>query len=332
MKHKFIGSLVIFFLTALFVAGTAAAEKQTTLSVTTLYPKGAVAISIAKKYLDLIEQKTNGRVRFKVFYSRSLIPAGKELQSVHAGTVDVAFANIPYFSRKVPLMDTVIPYVPPNQEWAPQIVEELTPILQQAFKNYNVHLMMSHAFVLSYMCASPKPILTPDDYKGRIVRGPGGNLGYFCKLNGGAPVTIPITEVYMAMQKGTMDLLWTSNASFYERKFYEVAPHGTYDKDMFLLELAVIMNGDVWNRLPKDIQKIMQDCRMLAWKAGLKEQIARGTLDIMKKAKAAGAILHVSPPEIVKLWKKNTQLTWEKYIKANGDIGKKIYDIVTKQR
>jgi TRAP-type C4-dicarboxylate transport system substrate-binding protein len=107
--------------------------------------------------------------------------------------------------------------------------------------------------------ATNKAVRTLSDLKPLKIRGT-GNMATMIEGLGAAAVSMPIFEVYDALNKGTIDgtLVGPETLSMY--KFTEVAKYCT--DVSFIAPNMVSMsyiNLDTWNSLPPDIQKVFND-------------------------------------------------------------------------
>ena len=68
-----------------------------------------------------------------------------------------------------------------------------------------------------------KPILVPEDVKGKKVRGGSREMDLMLKGAGASVVSMPSNELYAAMQTGTMDVAMTSSTSLISFRLEEVA-------------------------------------------------------------------------------------------------------------
>ena len=105
-----------------------------------------------------------------------------------------------------------------------------------------------------------KPIKTLEDLKGLKVLARGGVNGEVIKAMGCIPVTMPVPEVYSALERGLLDVApmnWEGTMAF---KWFEVTKYRTVlPKGLFITNLMCSMNWDSWNKLPKEVQKVISD-------------------------------------------------------------------------
>jgi TRAP-type C4-dicarboxylate transport system substrate-binding protein len=127
-------------------------------------------------------------------------------------------------------------------------------------KNLDINVViLGMPHVLNYFYYSKKPLTGKlMDFENSLVRSAGGAYNRSFKALGCAPVKIPATEVYMALQKGTIDSGWNIYSRYAEGKLYEVAPHVVViPKGMVISGQHFIVNKRVWNSLSIDIQRVL---------------------------------------------------------------------------
>ena len=103
-----------------------------------------------------------------------------------------------------------------------------------------------------------KPIRTLDDVKGLRIRSPGGHQTNYIKALGAEPVFMPLGDVYLSMQTGTIDGLVTCPPLVLAFKLFEVAKQGTLATFGCVTE-GVIMNQKSWDNTPDDLKPIIME-------------------------------------------------------------------------
>ena len=73
-----------------------------------------------------------------------------------------------------------------------------------------------------------KPVKNLSDIKGMVIRAVSSESSAVLKKWGAGPSFITGAEVYMAMQRGTINGAIMSVINYWERKLYEVAPHAIF--------------------------------------------------------------------------------------------------------
>jgi TRAP-type transport system periplasmic protein len=232
-----------------------------TLKLATLYSEGKELFESVKFFANEIEKRTQGKVRFKIFPGNSLVPSNQALSAVHTNVVDSAFVPCAYEQQLWPLTGMHMTFGAPNityEKWG-TIHDQLREILN---KNLNINaVILGMPHVLNYFYYSKKPLTGKlTDFENSLVRSAGGAYDNSFKALGCRPVQIPASEVYMALQKGTIDSGWNIFSRYVEGKLYEVAPHVVVvPKGMVISGQHFVINKGTWNSFTADIQKVLME-------------------------------------------------------------------------
>ena len=146
------------------------------------------------------------------------------------------------------------------------------------------------------------PVRSPDDLKGKKWGVSGSTASKAMELMGGAPTTMSSGELYMALQRGTIDGCTRPLLTGLGRKLYEVVEQRTVPNMAYFCSFLVI-NKDKWDSLPQDIQEIMV-------KAGKKrdqeqlEILLKFLDDAIAQYKEKGVKVHISTDEELAKFKK----------------------------
>lgn len=104
-----------------------------------------------------------------------------------------------------------------------------------------------------------KTITKLDDLKGTKNWSPGA-IGAKCMAAIGATaVSLPIGDIYTSLQTGVLDGVVIDYTQLVNRKFAELAKYSVFFTSCESTYFIVVMNTNTWNKLPPDIQKIIND-------------------------------------------------------------------------
>lgn len=266
-------------------------------------------------WLDEVEKRSQGRIKFERYPAESLAKAAEQLDALRSGMADVSLFVTTYTPGKLPLNTiTALPfslqYAWVNATSYYQLVKEV-PEIKQEFERYNVRVVSTWA-TGPYYIFSNKPIQNLNDLKGKklIATGPTAEL---LKALGAAPLGIVITEAYEALQRGTAD-----------GAIYGPSAAGTYNVDevcKYLLKLPVGgvcgpigMNISTWNSLPQDVQSMIDDLVSEHAKALHKIYQIDGDGKFMDRFKSRGVQISDPPKEMVDEIKKiASEYIWKKW-------------------
>jgi TRAP-type C4-dicarboxylate transport system substrate-binding protein len=104
------------------------------------------------------------------------------------------------------------------------------------------------------------PVRTLEDLKGLDLRASGGAAQILAAW-GANPVGMPMPATVEALQKGVVKGLFSSLEAMKDFKFAETCKYVTIT-DTVIYPFAVVMNMDSWNKLPQDVQQVMDDLRV----------------------------------------------------------------------
>jgi TRAP-type C4-dicarboxylate transport system substrate-binding protein len=130
-------------------------------------------------------------------------------------------------------------------------------VLKKEYEKYGVHLLVTMTAGPATPC--PDPVKTVADIKGTTGRVSGLMMNWFQKL-GGQGVFIPGEDTYNALQTGAIDgASWGGAMGMWSMKFHEVAKYYFGPAVIPVACANVIVNKKVWDSMPKDIQKILEN-------------------------------------------------------------------------
>jgi TRAP-type C4-dicarboxylate transport system substrate-binding protein len=275
-------------------------------------------------WLDEVEKRSGGRIKFERYPGESLAKAAEQLDALESGMADVSLFVTTYTPGKIPLNTlTALPfslkYAWVNATSYYQLVQEV-PEVKAEYTKHNVRVVSGYG-TGPYYVFSTKPIRAFSDFKGKkiIVTGPAAEL---LKAAGAAPLGIVITESYESLQRGTAD-----------GAVFGPSAAGTYNMDevcKYLLMLPVGgvcgpigMNMNTWNRLPKDIQAMIDNLVPEHAKADHRIYQIDGDGKFMERFKTRGVQISEPSPELSAEMRKIAQdVVWGKW--ANDQEKRKL--------
>ncbi len=208
---------------------------------------------------------TAGAVEIEVLPTKAVVPHRETIDAVANGILDGDLNAVSYFSGRDPAFaiigDLIAGYDTVDQVRTFCMHAGGKEILQKLYDKYTkgkVHVVgcgpyAKEAFV------STIPINTVADMKGVKVRSPEGLAAEVFKRAGAAPVSLPFSEVYTALEKGVIDAADASahvnnNAS----GMYKVAKFPIYPGIHSMAVLQFIVNKSVWDKLGPEGQTALE--------------------------------------------------------------------------
>ncbi len=227
-------------------------------------PKGGGANDQASMvhWTEEIEKQTQGRVKFQIFYSAVLGKVTDFYKMVGGvGVADVGNIIGTYTQWQLPLYaGTMNPFLTTGLDVQARAITKLynewAPMRDEWTK---LNLKPLWFYVIDpYRLIIKQDIKRLDDLKGKKIWG-GGGYAEIMKMHQITPVFFPPSQVYEALQKGTIDGLFFPYGPISFFKFHEI---GKVFVDMTFLGCqtpgAQAINLDVWNKISPADQKTIE--------------------------------------------------------------------------
>ena len=240
-----------------------AASAQTKLTYAAFTPPGySVNASGITELAKILETKSNGALKFEMFFGGSLGPGKAALSQVKDGLVDSAFINPLYIPTDMPygallgdLMNanTLVTAAAENETALLGCAE----CVQELAKNDVKPLAYYSSAGFSLMCT--KPIATLADVKGLKIRTAGPWTELIAKM-GGVPVNMEGTALYEGMLHGQLDCTILGVALMVPWKLDEVTK-GMLEPDLGVFHGITMFNMKIatWNKLKAEHRKLIID-------------------------------------------------------------------------
>jgi TRAP-type C4-dicarboxylate transport system substrate-binding protein len=203
-----------------------------------------------------VEKRTSGKVKINTFPGGTLLGAKEMMDGVIAGQADIGNLCMAYQpGRFVVTNATSLPLGIPDARVGSLVLWDLYQKYQpESFAKVKVLTMFTTA---PANIMSKTRVATLEDLKGLDLRASGG-AAQILKAWGANQVGMPMSATPEALQKGVVQGLFSSLEVMKDLKFAETCKFVTMT-DTVIYPFAVVMNMDVWDKLPTDVQKVMDD-------------------------------------------------------------------------
>lgn len=260
---------------AMVVTGCSAsgggAEGEETFDLTwTSYttPEGYYSMAM-DEWIEIVEERTEGRVTIEPFYMGSLCATMDGLACTKDGRADIAYTSAAFHPAEFPLANVVtVPFVakdPVAQTATAMSLYNNNEAYAAEFTAQGVHALY-FAPVTTSILGTTTEASKFEDLDGLSVRGTARMLKAL-ELAGANPSAIAVSEIYESIENGVIDA-WSSTgleSAITEWNLGEVTSHMTDTQSGSFINVVAIMNDEVWNSLPEDIQQIMLEASEEVW-------------------------------------------------------------------
>lgn len=258
-----IGMFVLAFFAVIVIPGYAKAE-PVKLSYANFPPAPTFPCVQMERWKKEVEKRTNGKVVINTFPGGTLLGAKDMMDGVIAGQADIGCLCMAYQPGRFVITNaTSLPIGISSAKVGSLVLWDLyNKYKPKSFSQVKVLTMFTTA---PANIMSKMPIRNLNDIKDVDLRASGG-AAQILKAWGANQVGMPMPATPEALQKGVVKGLFSSLEVMKDFKFAETCRYVTLT-DTVIYPFAVVMNMDSWNKLPKDVQKVMEDlgAQQAAW-------------------------------------------------------------------
>lgn len=240
-----------------------AAQAETVLKFGSSQPaKGGYMGEVVKVLGDAIEKNTNGEVKMKAFYSGSLSSNERELaEMAQSGAVDLANAATTYilgWSPSAKVFD--LPYLYEGVDHYQKVVQgEVGDFIKKEVEGAGVKIITYVLPGIRSIFNNERPINTLADAKGLKIRSMQSPVYIeMFKSMGMLPTPMPSSELYTALQVGTVDAGENDPASVVSWGWKDVIKYYSLDQHSIAV-VVIMMNKAKFDSFSPEIQKGILD-------------------------------------------------------------------------
>jgi tripartite ATP-independent transporter DctP family solute receptor len=240
----------------------------------------------------------------------------KSLEQLQIGGLDLAVTGVVTFTPHVKELSLIaLPYLAESYEQGWKLYDTSAYIKQQADALPAKGMRVIGNWEAGFRSFSTNfPLNSPADGKGKKLRiAPVEMVRWIMETIGFSPVILPVTEVYLAIQQGTVSGQENPIDTIYSQRFYEVAKYLTLSQHVYS-PLWLAMGERVYRTLsPEDQQAVMRAAKESGdWH---RKEIKANDEKLLAEMTSKGAI--VSKPDLA-VWRKATEDVYDRARKEFG--------------
>lgn len=276
------------------------------------------------KFVDLVQEKSNGRIKIQVYYNAQLGDEKSGVQQVQYGGLDFTRASLGVLSGFDQELNTLsLPYLfsSSDQMWNVLNGDIGKKFLDGISSSKMVGLCWYDAGSRNFY--TKKPVTDLSGLKNMKIRVQESSLMMdMVKALGASPTPMDYGEVYSGLQNGVIDGAENNLPSYESTKHYEVAPNLLLDGHNRLPEM-MLCSQKTWDSLSPSDQKIIQECAEEASKVE-RQLWADSEKSALDEVKSKGVKVTELSADELKKFQDAVQPLYEKYAKDNLDLIKQI--------
>ena len=214
-------------------------------------------------YFPNVAERTNGQVDFVMSSFPELGLGGPDIPNLlAAGTLDAGSVVGPYVAGQVPALE--IQYLfglftERHQQYftTAAIAPEVEALLEESTEGGKL-VIKEWASGNDFFFFSKKPLLTPEDFEGVKTRAFGTSISDWIIGMGAEAQFVAFAEVYTALERGILGAGVTGGDAGFGQRWYEVADYLSGPLTSWPAN-DMVMNKDIWEGLPPDLQAIVME-------------------------------------------------------------------------
>jgi TRAP-type C4-dicarboxylate transport system substrate-binding protein len=219
-------------------------------------------VQLEKDFAAAIEKRTNGQVKITMTFSEGLGKTTELLMLTAKGAIDMTATAPGYnpdqlhywrafqlpltFTSSKQAMDVLV-----------KVVEEF-PIYKQEMDRAGVVWLFQQPLGEYYLSGPNAECDSVAKLKGKKIRSFGADIPKAFTAIGAVPVTVAPTDIYEALQHGTLDYSFINPGNIQSFRLVEVGKHHC-GPVMAITGHNITISKRTWGRLPKEIQQVFRD-------------------------------------------------------------------------
>jgi TRAP-type transport system periplasmic protein len=216
--------------------------------------------NLASAYFEqILEERSDGAIDVEVYPNAQLGDARTIVEGVQLGTIemgDVENGTMSGFVPEAALWD--MPYLFSSLDQAHEVLDgEIGQKIQDLYLNIGIRHLAYNDGGFRYFTNSVRPVYSIADMKGLKIRVMESNV-MINSINafGASAVPMAFSELYTALQQGTVDGQENPLDLIYAQNYYEVQKYISLSEH-FYYPRQYIIGEDFYQSLPSDLQEIV---------------------------------------------------------------------------
>lgn len=270
MKHKNRFLILLFaFLLMVSLAGCGNAndggqEVKWDLSMAVNGTETQIDSLVANYFAELVAERSNGAVVINVFSNDTLAGGNstKGVEYIATGGSDMgAYATSVLANLEPQVSVATIPWTFTSYQQAREVIDSTGgEYYAEVLAPKGITYLGSFHNGFRQLTNGKRAVTTPDDMNGLKIRVPGSAVYMeFFKALGANPTAMSWSEVFTAIQQGTIDGQENGCSITKSSKMDEIQPYMTiwnysYENDLF------IANSRIWESLDEETRELLREC------------------------------------------------------------------------
>ncbi len=226
---------------------------------------------IANEFVKLLGEMSKGRIDGKVYNASQLGDNEAMNQGVQSGSIEAHIEPSAFFAPYSKIFGIMnLPFLWKNSESSLRVANDpaVLKTFEESAAKVGVKIVSFYTFGPQHL-ATRFPIKTAEDLKGKKFRVfPSPIIMKAFESWGASAISLPLKELYTALQTGTVDGQENPLGVIYRQKIHEVAPYITLTDHLVLINVLIV-NKKWYEGLGPELQKMVMEAGAKARQANL---------------------------------------------------------------
>ncbi len=214
---------------------------------------------VMEQFARAVEQDSGGRIKIQILHAGALGGDREMGEQIRLGALEMGLVHSTVLGLDRRLEIEELPFAWSRREQAYAALDgELGANLLKILSAKGIKGLAWYENGYRNLTNNVRPIRRPEDLKGLKIRMAELKMRIDTfKLLGANPIPMSFTELFTALQQGTVDGQENPLAIIDSAKFYEVQKYLSLSGHIWGSVLLMI-NKDLWEKLPADLQKVLE--------------------------------------------------------------------------
>lgn len=331
MKKFFLAALSVFTL-----AAQQAYSQEVRLKLSDQWPLTHTASNHGSKiFIEAMESAFPDRVKVEHFPAGQLAAPAAQFDAVRNGLADVAFVCVCYVPERFPL--STVAEIPgiygdalrANKALNVMAANELNDL---EFKRTGVRVLSVFSVPpAQLMMRSADKISGLSDLSGKKLRTAGASADLVVQALGAVPVRVGPNDLYLSVQRGTVDGVVIQVPAIAAYKLDEVLESYVTNANLSGVAYYMVMREDRYQALPDDVRAVLDEAALKAT-TGITEAFIEEENEALAGFAASGKVVYAFDPDLSSAVSEKFQSVETEWIKQMEDRGLPGGDIVASFR
>jgi TRAP-type mannitol/chloroaromatic compound transport system substrate-binding protein len=300
------------------ISGTAAAQKVEWKF--SMWGKQRAFTKGIEVLADKVAKGSGGNFTIRLGYADTFSKDRENLDSIKLKAIDGAhFCNFYHPGKNPAFMVFSLPFLPLG-DWDVSVKARNQlfkhPALVADMDNWDAMAYASTLLPQYEFMGKGKPPTTLADWKGKRVRA-GGGIGDAMEVLGAIKTTTTATEVYTAMERGTMDAAsFPYTYSHVSYRTHEIADWYTTNMSPGTAECPIVFSKSSWASLPAQYRKLITDAKAEVDRAQVEAYVEIDKKNLPMFQARLKAVTY-TPAQLAEFQRVAGKPVWDKWVADN---------------